>query len=98
MNKNKIKRFKKSVVGYIVSCHPSFSVVSGTLSVGHPSFSVVSGILSVGHPSFSVVSGILSVVGIPPVPVPLPEEIQLLMYGFVSSFSFNILSLTDVKA
>ena len=43
-------------------------------------------------------SGILSVVGIPPVPVPLPEEIQLLMYGFVSSFSFNILSLTDVKA
>ena len=40
----------------------------------------LSGILSVGHPSFSVVSGILSVVGIPPVPIPIPEEIQLLMY------------------
>jgi len=37
-------------------------------------------ILSVGHPSFSVVSGILSVVGIRPVPIPIPEEIQLLMY------------------
>jgi hypothetical protein len=32
----------------------------------------LSGILSVGHPSFSVV-------GIPPVPI--PEEIQLLMYA-----------------
>jgi len=31
---------------------------------------------------FSVASGILSVVGIPPVPVPIPGEIQLLMYGF----------------
>ena len=40
----------------------------------------LSGILSVGHPSFSVVSGILSVVGIPPVPI--PEEIQSLMYVF----------------
>jgi len=40
----------------------------------------LSGILSVGYPSFSVVSGILSVVGIPPVPIPIPEEIQLLMY------------------
>jgi len=28
----------------------------------------------------SVVSGILSVVGIPTVPIPIPEEIQLLMY------------------
>ncbi len=41
------------------------------------------GILSVGRPSFSVVSGILSVVGIPPVPIPIPEEIQLLMYGSI---------------
>ena len=40
----------------------------------------LSGILSVGNPSFSVVSGILSVVGIPPVPIPIPEKIQLLMY------------------
>jgi len=39
-----------------------------------------SGILSVGHSNNSVVSGILSVVGIPPVPI--PEEIQLLMYGY----------------
>jgi hypothetical protein len=38
----------------------------------------LSGILSVGYPSFSVVSGILAVVGIPPVPI--PEEIQLLIY------------------
>ncbi len=36
-------------------------------------------ILSVGYPNISVVSGILSVVGIPPVPI--PEEIQLLMYA-----------------
>ena len=55
--------------------------LSGILSVGHPSFSVVSVILSVGYPIFAVVSGILSVVGIPPVPIPIPEEIQLLMYG-----------------
>ena len=54
--------------------------MSGILSAGYPNISVVSGILSVGHPSFSVVSGILSVVGIPPVPIPIPEEIQLLMY------------------
>jgi len=40
----------------------------------------LSGILSVGHPSFSVVSGVLPVVGIPPVPIPIPEKIQLLMY------------------
>jgi len=37
-------------------------------------------ILSVGHPNISVVSDILSVVGIPPVPIPTPEEIQLLMF------------------
>jgi hypothetical protein len=55
--------------------------LSGILSVRNPSFSVVSGKLSVGHPNISVVSGILSVVGIPPVPVPIPEEIQLLMYA-----------------
>ena len=54
--------------------------LSGILSVGYPSFSVVSGISSVGHPSFSVVLGILSVVGIPPVPI--SEEIQLLMYDY----------------
>ncbi len=41
----------------------------------------LSGILSVGHSNISVVSGILSVVGIPPVPIPIPEEIQLLMHG-----------------
>ncbi len=41
---------------------------------------VCSGMLLVGHPSFSVVSGILSVVGIPPVPIPISEEIHLLMY------------------
>ena len=35
------------------------------------------------YPSFSVVPGILSVVGIPTVPIPIPEEIQLLMYGYV---------------
>jgi len=40
----------------------------------------LSGILSVGHPIFSFVSGILSVVDIPSVPIPIPEEIQLLMY------------------
>ena len=40
----------------------------------------LSGILSVGYPNISVVSGILSVVGVPPVPIPIPEEIQLLMY------------------
>jgi len=41
----------------------------------------LSGILSVGHPNISVVSGKLSVVGIPPVPIPIPKKIQLLMYG-----------------
>jgi len=41
----------------------------------------LSGIFLVGHPSFSVVSDKLSVVGIPPVPIPIPEEIQLLMYA-----------------
>jgi len=42
----------------------------------------LSGTLSVGHPNISVVSGILSVVGIPPVPIPIPEKIQLLMFGW----------------
>jgi len=42
--------------------------------------SVVWGILSVENPNISVVWGILSVVVIPPVPIPIPEEIQLLMY------------------
>ncbi len=77
MNMIKLRLFiciKKSVG------HPSFSVFSGILSVGHPNISVVSGKLSVGHPNISVVSGILSVVGIPPVPLPIPEKIQLLMY------------------
>ncbi len=41
----------------------------------------LSGILSIGYPNFSVVSGILSVVGISPVPIPIPEKIQLLMYA-----------------
>jgi hypothetical protein len=50
-------------------------------------FQLVSDILSDGHPSFSVVSGILSVVGIPPVPIPIPEEIQLLMYARDRSIS-----------
>ncbi len=58
-----------------------FSVVSDILSVGNPNISVVSGILSVGNPNISVVSGILSVVGIPPVPIPIPEEIQLPVYA-----------------
>jgi hypothetical protein len=56
------------------------TVVSGILSVGNPNISVVSVILSVGHPNISVVSGIFSVVGIPPLLIPIPEEIQLLMY------------------
>ncbi len=64
--------------------------MSGILSVGYPNISVVSGILPVGHPSFSVVSGILSVVGIPPVPIPIPEEIQLL-------FGFKVYSSPKVK-
>jgi hypothetical protein len=40
----------------------------------------LSGILSVGLPSFSVVRSILSVVGIPPVPITITEEIQFLIY------------------
>ena len=67
---------------------------SGILSVGNPNISVVSGTLSVGHPSFSVVSGILSVVGIPPVPIPIPEKIQLLMYE-CKCFIFNLLLFYD---
>jgi len=44
-------------------------------------------------------SGILSVVGIPPVPIPIPEEIQLLMYEYhiiltpsliIKNFHFNV--------
>ncbi len=62
--------------------------LSGILSVGPPSFSVVSGILSVGNPNISVISGILSVVGIPPVPIPIPEKIQLLMYDCTVKVSF----------
>jgi len=65
--------------------------LSGILSVGYPSFSVVSGILSVGYPNISVVSGILSVVGIPPVPIPKPEEIQLLIYDFIYGFRIAII-------
>jgi hypothetical protein len=41
----------------------------------------LSGILKVGNPNISVGSGILSVMGIPPEPIPIPEEIQLLMYA-----------------
>ncbi len=41
----------------------------------------LSGILSFGIPNISVLSGILSVVDIPSVAMPIPEEIQLLMYG-----------------
>jgi len=66
--------------------------LSGILSVWYPNISVVSGILSVGYPNISVVSGILLVVGIPPVPIPIPEEIQLLMYGLkVAAYYFNII-------
>ena len=76
----KLSVLKNRLSGILSVGHPNISVVSGILSVGYPNISVVSGILSVGHPSFSVVSGILSVVGFPPVPIPVPEEIQLLMY------------------
>jgi len=52
----------------------------------------LSGILSVGHPSFSVV-------GIPPVPIPIPEEIQLLMYDtrqhLILSYSFEIKQINE---
>jgi hypothetical protein len=41
---------------------------------------------SVGHPNISVLSGILSVVGIPSVAIPIPEEIQLLMYDSIHKF------------
>ena len=80
MNMIKLNVLKNRFSGILSVRHPSFSVVSGKLSVGNPNISVVSGTLSVGHPSFSVVSGKLSVVGILPVPIPIPEEIQLLMY------------------
>ena len=67
--------------------------LSGILSVGHPSFSVVSGTLSVEYPNISVVSSILSVVGIPPVPIPVPEEIQLLMYALVHLINLLLIYL-----
>jgi len=35
----------------------------------------LSGIVSVGHPSFSVVAGIFSAVGIPPVPILIPDSV-----------------------
>ncbi len=80
MNMIKLSVLKNRLSGMLSVGYPNISVVSGILAVGYPNISVVSGILSVGYPSFSVVSGILSVVGIPPVPIPIPEEIQLLMY------------------
>jgi hypothetical protein len=55
----------------------------------------LSDILSVGHPNISVVSGILSVVGIPPVPVPIPEEIQLSMYA--PSIMYFIITYTSPR-
>ncbi len=58
-----------------------------------------SGILSVGLSNISVVSGILSVVRIPPVPI--PEQIQLLMYGYkeISSLLISLLftNLIEIK-
>ena len=54
----------------------------------------LSGILPVGHPSFSVVSGILSVVGIPPIPI--PEEIQLLMYVHNQQLKEHHLNITKI--
>ena len=72
---------KNRLSGILSVGHQNFSVVSGILSVGNPNISVVSGKFSVGNPNFSVVSGILSVVGIPPVPIPIPEKIQLPMYA-----------------
>ena len=89
MNMIKLSVLKNRLSGILSVGYPRFSVVSGILSVGHPNFSVVLGILSVGHPSFSVASGILSVMGIPHVPKPIPEEIQLLMYSHDST-SFSV--------
>jgi hypothetical protein len=54
-----------------------------------PETAEMSGTLSVGHPSFSVVSSILSVVGIPPVPIPIPEEIQSFMYDYHYKIEVN---------
>ncbi len=76
----KLSVLKNRLSGILSDGHPSFSVILGILLVGNPNISVVSGTLSVGHPNISVVSGILSVVDIPPVPIPIPEKIQLLMY------------------
>ncbi len=49
-------------------------------------------LLSVGNPNISVVSGVMSVVGIPSVPIPIPEEIQLLMYGRTT---INLIKLVE---
>ncbi len=49
------------------------------------------GILSVRHPSFSVFSGILSVLGI----LPIPEEIQLLMYAYNQNEIEQILNFNN---
>ena len=43
----------------------------------------LSGILSVGHPN-------ISVLGITPVPKPIPEEIQLLMYDYTNIYNINL--------
>ncbi len=48
----------------------------------------LSGILSVGNPNISVVSGIKSVVGIPPVPIPIPEEITV-AHVWLQSYKTN---------
>jgi len=50
--------------------------------------------LSVGHPNISVISGILSVMGIPPVPIPIFEEIQLLMYAYILILIKQYLNMT----
>jgi hypothetical protein len=42
------------------------------------------------HLISTTVSGILSVVGIPPTPIPIPEEIQLLMYATIIAIVFKI--------
>ncbi len=50
--------------------------------------------LSVGHPNISVISGILSVMGIPPVPISIFEEIQLLMYAYILILIKQYLNMT----
>ena len=61
----------KSVVGYIVGWVPEFFSCLGHI-VGWKS--EYSGF-------FGYIFSWTSVVGIPPVPIPIPEEIQLFMYG-----------------